>query len=303
MVKQIGVLSKNKEYFPTSQLLAEIKTRKNISGVHLSTQYVFPVISTTIVDSRFANQSLIPLLGIIPRIGRTQTTLGLICLKQFELMEIPSTLTAEALYLSRDKFRCFQTLSSLPSIQLPKTILINNTYQIDRLLKAFQFPLVIKIPDSTQGSGIVLAQNTKTALEVIESLFIRDSKPIMLQEYLHNDKSSGEETPRDIRVFVVGEEIIGGMKRIAPQGEWRTNFAQGATCKKYILTSEEEELVHQIRQKIGIEVAGIDLFPTPEGMYLLEVNACPGWKAFQQTHPKIKVAKKIVDYLITKIKQ
>ncbi|MHA2345782.1 MAG: hypothetical protein ACXACP_03600 [Candidatus Hodarchaeales archaeon] len=38
-------------------------------------------------------------------------------------------------------------------------------------------------------------------------------------------------------------------------------------------------------------------------MYLLEVNACPGWKAFQQTHPKIKVAKKIVDYLITKIKQ
>jgi ribosomal protein S6--L-glutamate ligase len=303
LVKQIGVLSKNKEYFPTSRLIEELNTRKNISGVFLSTQYVFPVISSTIIDSRFANQSLKPLIGIIPRIGRTQTSLGLTCLKQFELMEIPSTLSAEALYLSRDKFKCFQSLASLPSVQLPKTILINNSYKLDELLKAFQFPLVIKITDSTQGSGSVLAKNQKIALEIIESLFIRASGSIMLQEFLQNEKSDEDDSPADIRVFVVGEEILGSMKRIAPHGEWRTNFAQGAECEEYVLTEEEEEMIHQITQKIGIEVAGIDLFPTPEGMYFLEVNACPGWKAFQQVHPKINVAQKIVDYLIAKIKQ
>ena len=303
MVRQIGVLSKNKEYFPTSRLIAELNTRKNISGVFLSTQYVFPVISSKIIDSRFANQSLKPLLGIIPRIGRTQTSLGLTCLKQFELMEIPSTLSAEALYLSRDKFKCFQTLITIPNILIPKTILINNTYKLDQLLKAFEFPLVIKIPDSTQGSGTILAKNQKIALEIVESLFIRATAPILLQEFLQNEKNIEDESPKDIRVFVVGDEILGSMKRIAPKGEWRTNFAQGAICEEYALTSEDEEMIHQIIQRIGIEVAGIDLFPTPEGMYFLEVNACPGWKAFQQVHPKINVAQKIVDYLIAKIKQ
>jgi ribosomal protein S6--L-glutamate ligase len=92
------------------------------------------------------------------------------------------------------------------------------------------------------------------------------------------------------------------MKRIALKGEWRTNYAQGATCTEYKLGSEEEELIYQIIKRIGIEVAGIDLFPTPEGMYVLEVNACPGWKALESVHPKIDIAKKIVDYLIQKIR-
>ncbi len=303
MVRQIGVLSKNKEYFPTSKLIAEIDKLEHISGVFLATQYVFPQISTKKIDLLFANQSLQRLLGIIPRIGRTQTSQGLICLRHFELMEIPSTLTADALYISRDKFRCFQTLKSIPNVKIPKTVLINNTYQIDRLLETFEFPLVIKITDSTQGSGTLLAQHAKNAIEVIESLFIRASEPIMLQEYLHNEKTSKKGSPIDIRVFVVGEEILGGMKRVASAGEWRTNFAQGARCEEYSLTSEDEELIHHISQKIGIEVAGIDLFPTPEGMYFLEVNACPGWKAFQQVHPKINVAEKIVNYLMAKIKK
>ncbi len=113
MVKQIGVLSRNKDYFPTTQLLKDINQRNDISGVFLSTQYVFPLISSSGADARFANQSLLPLLGVVPRIGRSQTNMGLICLKHFELMNIPSTLSAEALFLSRDKFRCYQTLSKI----------------------------------------------------------------------------------------------------------------------------------------------------------------------------------------------
>jgi ribosomal protein S6--L-glutamate ligase len=93
------------------------------------------------------------------------------------------------------------------------------------------------------------------------------------------------------------------MKRVAPKGEWRTNFALGAQCETYQLSSEDEELVHQIAERIGIEVAGIDLFPTQNGSYVLEVNACPGWKAFEMANPEINVAKKIIDYLLTKIRR
>ncbi|PWI48666.1 hypothetical protein CEE45_05495 [Candidatus Heimdallarchaeota archaeon B3_Heim] len=303
MVKQIGILSRNKDYFPTTRLLKDINQRNDISGVFLSTQYVFPLISSSGADARFANQSLLPLLGIVPRIGRSQTDLGILCLKHFELMNIPSTLSAEALFLSRDKFRCYQALSKIKGVQLPRTILINNSFQADQLLKAFKFPVVIKLPDATRGSGSMLAPNPKTAEEIIESLFMRSSEPIMIQEYLRSGPLHTSPPSADIRVIYIGKEIIGSMKRIAPTGEWRTNFALGANCEAYQLLAEDEELVHQIAERIGIEVAGIDLFPTQNGFYILEVNACPGWKAFEMANPKINVAQKIIDYLLRKIRR
>ncbi len=302
MTRQIGVLSKNKDYWPTAQLLNELNDRDKLSGVYLSTSYIFPLINSATNDILYANQSLQPLLGAIPRIGRTQTELGLLCLKQFELMEIPTTLSAEALFLSRDKFRCYQTLSTIPGIHLPKTLLINNTYQATELLESFKFPLIIKIRDATGGSGTILSPNKQIAKEIIESMFLRSSTPIMIQEYLRNSTNHKSTRSEDIRVFCIGDKIVGSMKRTAIKGEWRTNYAQGATCEPYELKPEETELIHQIVERIGIEVAGIDLFPTPQGVYVLEMNACPGWKAFQGAHPKINVAKKIIDYLIAKIR-
>ena len=302
MVEQIGVLSRSKEYFPTTKLLNTINQHEDISGVFISTQYVFPLINSSTADALFANQSLKPLIGVIPRIGRTQTEIGLVILKNFELMEIPSTLTSEALYYSRNKFSCFQVLSSISGIQLPKTLLINNAYQIAELLNTFKFPIVIKIPDSTRGTGTILASNAKSGVEVIETLFIRSPMSILIQEYLKNEHQGKKIASADIRVLFVGDQIIGSMKRVATKGEWKTNYAQGAVCEQYKLTPENEELIHQIVNRLDIEVAGIDLFPTQEGLFVLEVNACPGWKAFESVHPNINVAQRIVDYLITKIR-
>jgi ribosomal protein S6--L-glutamate ligase len=299
----LGVLSKNREFFPTTQLLNEINRRNKIRGVFLSSRFVSPLVNNTIVDTLFANQSLKSLDGIIPRIGRTQTEIGVLCLHHFELMGIPTTISSQALFTARDKFRCYQAIYQVPGVQLPKTVLISNSYMFDKLMENFKFPVVIKIPDATQGFGTILAPSRKVAQEIIEALFLRYSSPIMVQEYLQGISSDTNGMREDIRVLVVGEEILGAMRRIAPKGEWRTNYAQGATCVAQELNSEEEELVLRIVEQIGIEVAGIDLFPTKKGLYGLAVNACPGWKAFEQAQPKINVAKNIIDYLLMKIHQ
>ena len=218
------------------------------------------------------------------------------------VINIPSTLSAEALYLSRDKFRCFQILSEIPNIRLPKTILINNTYKLPEILESYKFPIVIKIPNSTRGTGTILATNVKNALDIIETLFIRSTESIMIQEFLKNTNKGKIIPPADIRVLYVGDEILGSMKRIATNGEWKTNYAQGAICEPYKLNAEDEELVYQVVGRLGIEVAGVDLFPTEEGTFILEVNACPGWKAFEMANPHINVAQEIVEYLMTKIR-
>ncbi|MFX1505949.1 MAG: RimK family alpha-L-glutamate ligase [Promethearchaeota archaeon] len=299
----LGVLSKNREFFPTTQLLDEISRRSNTRGIFLSSRFVSPLVSNSVVDTLFANQSMKSLDGIIPRIGRTQTEIGLLCLQHFELMGIPTTISSQALFIARDKFRCYQTIHKIPGVQVPKTVLISNSYMFDKLMERFKFPVVIKIPNATQGLGTILAPSRRVALEIIEALFLRYNSPIMVQELLQGISSDEKGLIEDIRVLVVGETILGAMRRIAPKGEWRTNYAQGATCVAHELIAEEQELVLRIVEQIGIEVAGIDLFPTKEGLYVLEVNACPGWKAFEQAQPKINVAKNIIEYILMKIHQ
>ncbi len=298
----LGVLSKNREYFPTSQLLDEMDHR-DINGVFLSTRFVSPIIDSSDIDALLGNQTLKALAGIIPRIGRSQTDIGLICLQQFELMKIPTTISSEALFLVRDKFRCYQALSDIPGILLPKTMLISNSYMFDKLMTSFKFPVVVKLPNATQGAGTILAPSRRGAKEIIDALFLRYDTPIMVQEYLKGSTQDTTDRIEDIRVLVVGNTILGSMRRIAPKGEWRTNYAQGATCVPHKLSEEDQELVLHIVERVKIEVAGIDLYPTDDGQYLLEVNACPGWKAFEIAHPKIRVAKSIVDYIIAKIRQ
>lgn len=299
----LGVLSKSREVFPTTQLLNEIDRQEDMSGVFLSTRFVSPLVNDSIVDALFANQSLKAIDGIIPRIGSSQTEIGILCLQQFELMEITTTISTQALFLARDKFRCYQALYRVSGLNLPKTLLISNSYMFKELMEPFKFPIVIKIPNATQGVGTILAPNRRVAQEIIEALFLRYDSPIIVQEYLRGVSRTTENLSEDIRVLVVGNEILGAIRRIAPKGEWRTNYAQGANCISYKLSTEEQELVLRIIERIGIEVAGIDLFPTDTGLFLLEVNACPGWKAFEQAHPKIHVAKSIVDYIRAKIRQ
>jgi ribosomal protein S6--L-glutamate ligase len=170
-------------------------------------------------------------------------------------------------------------------------------------MKRFKFPVVIKIPNATRGMGTILASNRRISKEIAEALFLRYESPIMVQEYLQKKNQTDNTGSIDIRVLIVGKIVLGAMKRIAPKGEWRTNYAQGAECVSYKVTSEEEELVLKIIDRIGIEIAGIDLFPTNEGVYVLEVNACPGWKAFEDANPQISVAKHIVDYIKIKFRQ
>jgi glutathione synthase/RimK-type ligase-like ATP-grasp enzyme len=49
-----------------------------------------------------------------------------------------------------------------------------------------------------------------------------------VQEFLEHPN----ERPSDIRVYVVGDEVVGAMRRYAPEGDWRTNVASVVTSKE-----------------------------------------------------------------------
>jgi ribosomal protein S6--L-glutamate ligase len=101
----------------------------------------------------------------------------------------------------------------------------------------------------------------------------------------------------DIRVLVIGGIVRAAMRRKSAN-DWRTNVAQGAIPQRVDLSAQETELAMSAAEAVGCPVAGVDLLPGPNGeLYVIEVNAVPGWRALAPTC-KIDVAAALVRFLV-----
>ena len=126
---------------------------------------------------------------------------------------------------SRDKLRSMQILAEA-GINMPITGFASHTKDIEGVIESVgSTPLVMKLLQGTQGHGVVLAE-TRKAAESVMSAFRQLDADIMVQEYIK--ESSGT----DIRAFVIGNRVVAAMKRIAPEGEFRSNLHRGARLKK-----------------------------------------------------------------------
>jgi RimK family alpha-L-glutamate ligase len=102
----------------------------------------------------------------------------------------------------------------------------------------------------------------------------------------------------DIRAFVVGGRVIGAIERQANDGDWRTNVSRGGSAHRVELCDRDRELAIEAAAAVGADYAGVDLLPSAEGAYVLEVNGIPGWQGLQRA-TGIDVAGAIVDLLAT----
>ncbi len=100
----------------------------------------------------------------------------------------------------------------------------------------------------------------------------------------------------DLRVFVMGGKVRAAMRRTA-HGDWRTNVAQGGTTERAELSDNAVSLALRAAAVVGCDIAGVDLLPGPNGeLFVIEVNAVPGWKALAATCG-IDVATEIVGFV------
>jgi ribosomal protein S6--L-glutamate ligase len=175
-----------------------------------------------------------------------------------------------ALEASIDKYLASARLEAA-GLLVPPTIVCQ---QADDALQAFAElggDVIVKPLFGSEGRGMVrvsdpdLAWRTFRALERLQSV-------IYLQQVVAHPGW-------DLRVFVLGRQVLTAMRRRARSG-WRTNVAQGGSGEPVSLTTSEERLALAAAGAVGATVAGVDLLPGPQGQwYVLEVNAVPGWRA------------------------
>jgi RimK family alpha-L-glutamate ligase len=85
---------------------------------------------------------------------------------------------------------------------------------------------------------------------------------------------------RDLRVLVAGARAVGGARRVAAAGEWRTNVTLGGALQPLPeLSRGATEVALDAAAAIGIDLACVDLLPTGHGPVVLELNGAADFDA------------------------
>ena len=286
----IFILSRNKNLYSTSRLVeAGNKLGHNVRVVDYMRCYMN--ITSRKPTIFYGGESLGKVDAVIPRIGASNTFYGTAVVKQFEMMDSYCLNNSDAIANSRDKLRSLQILAEA-GINMPITGFASHTKDIEGVIESVgSTPLIMKLLQGTQGQGIVLAE-TRKAAESVMSAFRQLDADIMVQEFI---KESGG---TDIRAFVVGDEVVASMKRIAPEGEFRSNVHRGGTMEKVQLTSEEENMAVNASRILGLSIAGVDLMRSNRGPLILEVNSSPGLQGIESCS-EVDVAEKIIFHIQT----
>ncbi len=289
----IFILSRNKNLYSTSRLVeAGSSMGHNIRVIDYMRCYMN--ITASKPSIYYGGESLGKVDAVIPRIGASNTFYGTAVVKQFEMMGSYCVNTSDAIANSRDKLRSLQILAET-GINMPITGFASHTKDIEGVIESVDsIPLIMKLLQGTQGQGIVLAE-TRKAAESVMSAFRQLDADIMVQEFI---KESGG---KDIRAFVVGDEVVASMERTAPEGEFRSNVHRGGTMENINLTSEEVQMAVNASKILGLSIAGVDLMRSNRGPLILEVNSSPGLQGIETCSNK-DVAGKIISFIQEKIR-
>ncbi|HEX6946317.1 MAG TPA: 30S ribosomal protein S6--L-glutamate ligase [Acidimicrobiia bacterium] len=227
--------------------------------------------------------------AIIPRIGATYTFYGTAVVRQFEMADVYTPNSSDAISRSRDKLQSMQLLSRA-GVGLPTTSFAHSTQDIDGLLEVVGGPpVVVKLLEGTQGLGVVLAETRKAAESVITAFRQMDAN-ILVQQFVK------EAAGTDLRAFVIGGKVVAAMMRKGAPGEFRSNLHRGGTAEPIKLTPKERATAVRAAKTMGLGIAGVDMLPSEEGPMVLEVNSSPGLEGIEGASG-VDVADLIIEHI------
>ena len=204
-------------------------------------------------------------------------------------MKVFTAVESQALVRSRDKLRSLQILSRA-GLGLPKTVFTNYSKDVAKTLEEVGgAPVIIKLLEGTQGLGVILADNDKSAISVMEA-FNGIKTRVIVQEFIREAKGA------DIRAFVVDGHVVGAMKRQARDGEFRSNLHRGGTAEVITLTRQEEIAAVKATKALGLGIAGVDMLQSERGPLIIEVNSSPGLEGIEKATQK-DIAGDIIRYI------
>ncbi len=288
---KIGILSRNAKLYSTKRLVEASEKRGHEVRVVDALRCYMNITSSkpTVYYKNRGNKDILKFDAIIPRIGASITNYGTAVLRQFEVGNTYSINESIAISRSRDKLRAHQLLAR-KKIDMPITGYANRADATEDLIEFVGgAPLIVKVINSTQGRGVLMAETNKAAESLINAF--RDLQTeFLVQEFIK------EADGADIRCFVIGDKVIAAMRRTAKDGDFRSNLHMGGTAEIIKLKPDERALAIKAAKVMGLDVAGVDIIRATRGPLALEVNSSPGLQGIEAATGK-DVAGAIIEYI------
>ncbi len=224
---------------------------------------------------------------IIPRIGVSTTEYGLAILRQFELNNSAVVNSSTSIRNSRDKFHAIQLMAAA-GVGVPKTLYTQNGMAVRGMAERLGgTPVVLKFNQGTQGTGVIICDSEPALQSTAQALWSLDQN-FTLQEFIK--ESEGE----DIRMIVIGGEVVGSMRRTAAAGDFRSNLHRGGTSELFEPPQEYIDMALKAVATLGLDIAGVDILESDRGPLILEVNSSPGLNGIETTTRKDLAEKLII---------
>ena len=157
------------------------------------------------------------------------------------------------------------TLEYVKKLGVPTLPWISGDVDEFHLGMAVRYPLVAKSCDGHGGNEVFWIDNGEALWNARERF---KGRKWMLQK-------AASEPGKDLRVYVLGGQIIKGMLRYSEQ-DFRSNFCLGGSVKEYELSEKECELVKAITEKLHLDYAGIDFLFHEGSLVLNEIEDVVG---------------------------
>lgn len=244
-------------------------------------------------DLYFRQKQLSLYDAVLPRIGASISYFGTAVVRQFEQMDVYCANTSAGISNSRDKLRSLQILSR-HHIGIPETVFVRDKRDVlPAIERVGGAPVVIKLLEGTQGIGVLLAETAQSAEAIVE-LLQSQKQNVLIQKFVAESKG------RDVRAFVVGDQVVAAMRRVAQGQEFRSNVHRGGRTEVVELDETYRETAVRAAQIMGLRVAGVDLLESKDGPQIMEVNSSPGLEGIERC-TQLDIAGAIVDYIAAQV--
>lgn len=130
---------------------------------------------------------------------------------------------------------------------------------------------VMKENEGSQGKGVYLIENE----EDYNNIYFKINDEYFCQEFIESSYGI------DLRVYVLGDKVLGCVKRIS-DSSFKSNFSLGGRVGKYELTDSIRKISLSAAKAIGLDFCGIDLLFTKDSFTVCEVNGNAGFRTITQ---------------------
>ncbi|MFW9953440.1 MAG: RimK family alpha-L-glutamate ligase [Candidatus Thorarchaeota archaeon] len=204
-------------------------------------------------------------------------------------MDVEIINPVNSILVMRNKAETMRKLASA-KVEVPKTLITESIDDAANFIRQ-NFPCILKPITGFGGEGVQLIDkqfdidNVYDYLKFHSQMFGKGA--YLLQEYIRNPGY-------DIRALVLESQVIATMQRVGTHGVV-TNLHSGGFPRKNDIDVNEVAL--RAAASVRGRLVGVDLIPDLEGViWVLEVNATPGWTGIQKV-TDFDISERIADVL------